>query len=118
MNKDLEHLEQVAFINWFNSIEQFKDLIIFSIPNGGKRGVKTAIKLKKEGVKSGVPDIQILLPNSKNVFIEMKKEKDGKLSPAQLDFIDKSQSLGHTVIVGNGCKDASKKFIDYLKETK
>lgn len=115
MNKEEEHKEQVAFINWFNSVEQFKDLIIFSIPNGGKRGIKTAIKLKKEGAKSGIADLHILLPNGKSVFIEMKKQKGGKLSPAQIDFMNKSQSLGHTVIVANGCSEASKKFIDYLK---
>lgn len=114
MNKDDEHIEQVAFINWFNRVEKFRDLIVFSIPNGGKRGFKTAVKLKKEGALSGVADLQILLPNGKTVFIEMKKEKGGKLSPQQLDFIDKSQSLGHTVIVAHGCNDASKQFIDYL----
>lgn len=112
--KDLEHLEQVAFLNWFNSIEKFRDLIIFSIPNGGKRNIRTAIKLKKEGQLSGVSDLCILLPNGKSLFIEMKKQEGGKLSDSQIDFIDKSQSLGHTVIVANGCNDASKKFIDYL----
>ena len=115
MNKDLEHLEQVEFVKWFNGVEKFRDLILFAIPNGGKRGIKTASKLKLEGVLSGTPDIQILLPNGKSVFIEMKKEKGGKLSPNQLSFIDKSQSLGHTVLVANGCNDASKKLIDYLK---
>ena len=114
MNKEEEHQEQVAFLNWFNGIEKFRDLIIFSIPNGGKRGFKTAVKLKKEGQLSGVSDLCVLLPNGKTVFIEMKKEKGGKLSDSQLDFIDKSQSLGHTVIVAHGCNDASKQFIDYL----
>lgn len=115
MNKDLEHIEQVQFVKWFNGVEKFRDLILFAIPNGGKRGIKTASKLKLEGVLSGTPDIQILLPNGKSVFIEMKKEKGGKLSPAQIDFINKSQSLGHTVIVANGCNEASKKFIEFLK---
>lgn len=114
MNKDLEHLEQVEFVKWFNGVEKFRDLILFAIPNGGKRGIKTAVKLKKEGVYPGTPDIQILLPNGKTVFIEMKKQEGGKLSSKQLEFINKSQSLGHTVIVANGCNDASKQFIDYL----
>jgi len=114
MNKDDDHIEQVAFINWFNRVEKFRDLIVFSIPNGGKRGFKTAVKLKKEGALSGVADLQILLPNGKTVFIEMKKQEGGKLSPEQLEFIDKSQSLGHIVIVARGCNDASKQFIDYL----
>lgn len=115
MNKDLEHEEQVAFINWFNGIEKFRDLIIFSIPNGGKRGFKTAVKLKKEGQLSGVSDLCVLLPNGKTVFIEMKKQEGGVLSNVQKDFINKSQSLGHTVIVAHGCNDASKQFIDFLK---
>lgn len=115
MNKDLEHLEQVEFVKWFNGVEKFRDLILFAIPNGGKRGIKTASKLKLEGVLSGTPDIQILLPNGKSVFIEMKKQKGGKLSPEQIDFISKSQSLGHTVIVANGCNEASKKIIEFLK---
>lgn len=115
MNKDLEHIEQVEFVKWFNGIEQFRDLILFAIPNGGKRGFKTASKLKLEGVYPGTPDIQILLPNGKSVFIEMKKEKGGILSPAQIDFMNKSQSLGHAVLVANGCNEASKKFIEFLK---
>lgn len=115
MNKDLEHLEQVEFVKWFNGVEKFRDLILFAIPNGGKRGIKTASKLKLEGIYAGASDLCILLPNGKSVFIEMKKQKGGKLSPAQIDFINKSQSLGHTVIVANGCNDASKKLIDYLK---
>ena len=114
MNKDDEHIEQVAFLKWFNEIEKFRDLIIFSIPNGGKRGFKTAVKLKKEGQLSGVSDLCVLLPNGKTVFIEMKKQEGGKLSETQKDFINKSQSLGHIVIVANGCNDASKQFIDYL----
>lgn len=115
MNKDLEHLEQVEFVKWFNGVEKFRDLMLFAIPNGGKRGIKTASKLKLEGVYAGISDLCILLPNGKSVFIEMKKEKGGKLSPAQIDFINKSQSLGHTVIVANGCNEASKKFIEFLK---
>ena len=113
--KDLEHIEQVEFVKWFNSIDKFRDLIIFAIPNGGMRNKGTAIKLKKEGVLSGVSDLQILLPNGRSVFIEMKKQKNGVVSESQEDFINKSQSLGHTVIVANGCNEASRKFIDYLK---
>jgi hypothetical protein len=115
--KDLEHNHQVAFLNWFNGIEKFRDLIIFAIPNGGKRNIKTAIKLKKEGVLSGVSDIQILLPNGKTVFIEMKHEK-GKLSDSQIEFINRAESLGHTVIVAYSCTEASQKFIEFIKNVK
>lgn len=106
-----EYEEQKAFINWFKY--NFQDLIIFSIPNDGKR--TNGSRMVASGLTSGVSDLQILLPNGKSVFIEMKKEKGGKLSPNQLSFIDKSQSLGHTVIVANGCNEASKKFIEFIK---
>ena len=31
--------------------------LLYAIPNGGKRAIKTAIALKAQGVKSGVPDM-------------------------------------------------------------
>ena len=106
-----EYEEQKTFVNWFKF--NFQDLIIFSIPNDGKRS--NGNRMVDTGLMSGISDLCILLPNGKSLFIEMKKEKGGKLSPNQLSFIDKSQSLGHTVLVANGCNDASKKLIDYLK---
>lgn len=112
MRNNKEHQEQVAFVKWFKS--SFPDLIIFSIPNDGKR--TNGNRMVATGLMSGVADLQILLPNGKSVFIEMKKEKGGKLSNSQLDFIDKAQNLGHTVIIGNGCKEASFKFLEFLKE--
>ena len=36
--------------------------LIFAIPNGGKRHIGTARKLKAEGVRSGVPDIFLACP--------------------------------------------------------
>lgn len=113
--QDLEHLEQVAFVEWF--YKNFPTWIIFAVPNGHKRSVKEGIKIKAEGGLAGVPDLKILLPNGKSVMIEMKDLK-GDLSPKQKDFIDKAETLGHTVLVGYGCTDASKKFIEYLKQIK
>lgn len=113
--QDLEHIEQVAFVKWFN--DNFPTWIIFAIPNGHKRSIKEGIKIKAEGGLSGTPDLIVLLPNDKTVMIEMKDLK-GSLSPNQKDFIDKAETLGHTVIVGYGCTDASKKFLDYLKNIK
>lgn len=113
MKKDNEHKEQVAFVKWFN--DNFPSLIIFAVPNGHKRSVREGIKIKAEGGLKGTPDLAILLPNGKIVFIEMK-DLNKKTSESQDDFIDKAETLGHTVLVGYGCTDASKKFIEYLKK--
>jgi len=90
--KDEEHREQCAFFQWLELAcpEIYK--ITFAIPNGGKRDIRTATKLKKEGVKAGVPDIFIArgfddgYDFQGGMFIEMKS-KTGKVSELQKDMI-------------------------------
>ncbi len=107
----LEHIEQVRLVNWFR--DNFKDHLIFAVPNGGYRGIKEAGRLKAEGVLSGVSDCIILCPNGKTLFLEMKKTT-GKLSPNQKDFFAKLDALGFDYIVGYGATDASKKILEYF----
>jgi hypothetical protein len=87
--KNEEHLEQCAFFDWLKLACPAIYEVTFAIPNGGKRDIRTAIKLKKEGVKPGVPDIFIAHPifnRCGGSFIEMKSKK-GKLSVPQKDMI-------------------------------
>ena len=60
---------------------------IHAIPNGGLRNKKTAITLKKEGVKSGVWDIFVPIPANgfSGMYIEMKFGKN-KLTENQIEF--------------------------------
>ena len=83
--KNEEHLEQCAFFDWLRLACPAIYEVTFAIPNGGKRDIRTATKLKKEGVKPGVPDIFIAHPIFNKCcgsFIEMKS-KTGKLSETQ-----------------------------------
>src|SRR4051812_32183204 len=41
-----------------------------AIPNGGKRDLRTAVKLKTEGVRRGTPDIVVLLPDGRVGWLE------------------------------------------------
>ena len=108
----LEFFEQVGFLEWFES--KFPRVRIFAIPNGGKRSIATAKKLKKEGVKAGVPDL--FIPEW-NVWVEMKRKKGGRVSPVQKDWHEYLvNSCGHTVIVGHGSEDASRQVMDFVKE--
>jgi len=84
--------------------------LMFAIPNGGKREKRqdrkgrwfspTAQKLKREGVKAGIPDI--FLPcargGSHGLFIEMKAP-DGKVSPEQARVHQLLRKEGYAVIV-------------------
>ena len=57
----------------------------FHIPNGGSRNRIEAVNLKRQGVRSGVPDIEILGPGGSSYWIELKTAK-GSLRPAQEEW--------------------------------
>ena len=100
--------EQIGFINWFRA--KFPGVLIFHIPNGGFRSIKTAHKLKLEGVVPGIPDLYV---PEWNLWVEMKTNK-GKLSERQKEIIRHLYYIGHTVIVGYGAEDASSQVIEYM----
>ena len=94
----------------------YKDFIVFAIPNGGTRNKIEGMRLKNEGVLSGIPDLQIIMPNKQMVFIEMKKQKGGRLSDIQKEIISKINKNGFDVIIGYGYLDALEKFKNYLEK--
>lgn len=63
---------------------QLPDTKIFHVPNGEKRGPKTASRLRAMGVIPGVPDFGYIA-NGKAGFLELKAE-GGRLSPNQREF--------------------------------
>lgn len=108
-----EHQEQIGLVNWFN--RTYPQYPIFAIPNGEKRAISVAKRLKAEGVVSGVPDLCIVLNDARVLWVEMKRVKGSKLSPEQKTIHATYEELGHTVIVGYGATDASKKIVNYFE---
>ena len=104
-----EHAEQSGFVTWFRT--KYPGVLIFAIPNGGKRDIVTAKKLQMEGVVPGVPDL--FVPELR-LWIEMKKP-GGRLSEAQKSMIEYLEGIGHTVIVAYGARDASMKVLEFCK---
>lgn len=105
-----EHEEQVMFVNWLRL--QYPQLRFFAVPNGIRTGFKQAIKAKKEGMSSGVPDL--IFPKF-NLYIEMKRQKGGVISPEQKEWHKYlTEECGHTVIIGKGFVDARDKFTSFL----
>ncbi len=74
--------------------------MVRAIPNGGLRNIKTAARLKREGVRAGSPDIAIFLPRGKTpgAFIEMKHGKN-KLTESQSDFKNCAEVEGYKYAV-------------------
>ena len=108
-----EHSEQVGFINWFRA--KYPEILIFAIPNGEKRSISVAKRLKMEGVVRGVPDLFV---PTWTLWIEMKRVSGGRLSTEQRQMISYLENIGHSVIVGKGAGDASKQVLDFCGEKK
>lgn len=89
--RELEHNIQVACVRWFRL--QFREYVIYAVPNGGQRNAVVAAKLKEEGAMAGVADLVIVAPN-RHLYIEMKSPK-GKQSPKQVEFQSRVQAMGH-----------------------
>ena len=104
-----EHLEQVRLVSWFR--KTYPGVRVFAIPNGGHRGASQGAALKAEGVQAGVPDLFV---PAWGMWIEMKREKGGTLSPAQSDWISYLDDCGYQCIVGLGFEDA-KRQIEMIK---
>lgn len=108
-----ESEEQIDFIQWCkrNGIHK-----IFAIPNGGKRNIVTASKLKLEGVKAGVPDLFLAVSrhNCHGLFIEMKRAKGGSLSPKQILWRDWLIKEKYAWKRADGAKEAIRITRSYL----
>jgi hypothetical protein len=101
-----EHLEQVRLVSWFR--KTYPNTRILAIPNGGIRSASAGANLKAEGVSAGVPDLVV---PAWLLWVEMKREAGGTVSPAQRDWISYLESIGHQVIIGRGFEDAKQQVI-------
>ena len=96
-----EHEEQRDLVRWFR--RKYGPVRIFAIPNGGYRSMTAAAKLKAEGVSAGVLDLFI---PAWRLWVEMKRQKGGRLSPEQADWIEYLGSVGYTCLVCPGSENA------------
>ena len=100
-----EHLQQVRLVSWFR--KTYPDTRILAIPNGGGRSMAQGASLKAEGVQAGVPDLFV---PAWLLWIEMKREAGGVVSPVQRDWISYLEGIGHRVIIGHGFEDAKRQI--------
>ncbi len=113
---DHEHKEQTLVVRWFRLQYAKYNGYLWAIPNGGLRHIRTAARLKDEGVMAGVADLFLMIPNGgwHGLFIEMKA-KGGRLTESQKDFIGRATLMGYQAQVCFGFDDAKKVIEDYLK---
>ena len=90
--------------------------LMHAIPNGGKRDIRTAAKLKAEGVKPGVPDIFLPVPRGgkHGLYIELKRRKGGTVSAAQEAWIRALMHQGYVCTVCHGADEAKNEILAYM----
>ena len=114
-----ESIEQICLFRWaaYSSGAMPELKLLYHVPNGGKRDIATAKKLKAEGVKAGVPDICLPVARGKyhGLYIELKVGKN-KTTENQDMWLEALNKNGYYTDVCYGWEEASKVITDYLKE--
>jgi len=113
-----ESQEQQALFRWWRMVQPklAPGRVMYAIPNGGRRDAATGARLKAEGVLAGVPDIFLAAPvgSRGGLYIEMKRRKGGRATPAQKAMLSTLEESGYAVAVCYGCREAAKEILRYL----
>ena len=112
-----ESQEQCSLFAWWNwTCSRWPDAVMFAIPNGGWRSLRTAARLKAEGVLAGVPDIFLAAPRGPfhGLFVEMKRASGGTVSKPQKLVMARLQAAGYACRVCRGFADARAAVEEYL----
>ena len=115
--KATESDEQIALFELAKTmISRFPELrLLHAIPNGGLRNKITASRMRREGVKPGVPDIFLPVARGKyhGMYIELKTIS-GRLSNLQIAWIGALTDQGYDATVCYGADQAIDQIIKYL----
>lgn len=108
-----EDHEQIVVATWLTK----NNILFYHIPNGGKRNMYEAVKLKRMGVKAGVPDICIPVPSAGHhgAYGELKRKVGGRVSDTQRHWLDALGAQGYYVFVAEGADEFIKHVQNYLK---
>lgn len=115
--KRSEATEQETVISWceYNALRYPELDLIYHIPNGGSRNRMEAANLKRQGVKAGVPDLNLPVPMNgfHGLFIEMKFGKN-KTTKKQAEWLEQLQKQGYKTAVCYGAYEAIDTIKQYL----
>lgn len=115
-----EDEEQAALFDWAARMQaRYPELqLLHAIPNGGARHAAVGAKLKRTGVKRGVPDI--CLPVARHgchgLYIELKRREHGRVSAEQAAWMDALVQEGYHCALCCGWDAARDVIQRYLSE--
>ncbi|MEI8165015.1 MAG: hypothetical protein WCG26_01515 [Chloroflexales bacterium] len=89
---------------------------VFHIPNGEARDARVGAKLKRMGVKPGMPDLCLPVPWGAfhGLYIELKRADGGRTRLVQGDWHAFLRGQNYAVVVAAGWVEAARAMVDYL----
>lgn len=116
---DDESGNQEALFQWaeLNAVHMPELEFMHHVPNGGKRDRMTAISLKRQGVKAGVPDIALPAPRADyhGLYIELKAGKN-KATENQRRWLKYLADHNYYAAVCYGWRAAADLITTYLED--
>ena len=111
-----EHQIQSSFFAMVNALlPRSQAQLIYANPNGGARHPVVGAKLKAEGVRKGIPDVNIDIPRGTcpGMRIEFKSLK-GRVKPHQAEMHDLLRGQGYLVEIHRDAQTAFQSLQKYL----
>ena len=112
-----EHDHQVALFQWAALYQQqIPELaLLYANQLGGKRPKATAIRMKREGAKAGVPDVTLPVARGgyHGLYIEMKVGKN-QLTEKQEWWFEQLRKQGYKCVACWGWEAARDEISNYL----
>jgi len=113
-----EHIEAKNLMHVVNMHSAAHDSLrlLYAVPNGGDRNKIVAAKMKREGVKPGVPDYCLPVARSgfHGLYIELKS-LTGYASAEQKNWIEDLRAEGYRAEVCRGWEQAWAVLREYLE---
>lgn len=116
-----EHIEQVKVIKWWRghyADYELPEMVLFAIPNAGKRSLHVGEAMRAEGLRKGAPDLLLMTPRSTHLglAIEMKPSRGngGTWEKEQQEFCALLQGQGYQYSLCRGADEAIATIKAYL----
>ena len=110
--------EQKAVIQWCVLMEgRWPELeYIYHVPNGGSRNAKEAANLKAQGVKPGVPDLELPAARGRYTGLHIElKHGNNKVTADQDRFLKALRKMGRCAVVCYEAEPAIQVISEYMR---